>query len=304
MNPEGGSRRPAIPRTVWALGFVSLFMDISSEIIHGLLPLFLTTVLGASVALVGLIDGIAEATASISKVFSGYVSDRVGRRKPLILLGYGLGAASKPLFALAVGPIPILGARFVDRIGKGLRGAPRDALVADIAPAHLRGAAFGLRQSLDTAGAFIGPLLATALMLLWAGDFRAVFWVAVIPGALAVLVLALGVREPERAAPPTPAEAARGAAWLRRQAGEQLDAPPQLLARTHHELAQLGVAERRGLAGGAADHDAAGATGDVHLQQPRPGVEIDRAVLERRDQRHPEAGNAGCHGVTLCALLE
>ena len=199
MNPEGGSRRPAIPRTVWALGFVSLFMDISSEIIHGLLPLFLTTVLGASVALVGLIDGIAEATASISKVFSGYVSDRVGRRKPLILLGYGLGAASKPLFALAVGPIPILGARFVDRIGKGLRGAPRDALVADVTPPDIRGRAYGLRQSLDTVGAFAGPLAAVGLMALFANDMRSVFWVAAIPGVVAVLLVLFGIEEGKEA---------------------------------------------------------------------------------------------------------
>ena len=199
MNPEGGSRRPAIPRTVWALGFVSLFMDISSEIIHGLLPLFLTTVLGASVALVGLIDGIAEATASISKVFSGYVSDRVGRRKPLILLGYGLGAASKPLFALAVGPIPILGARFVDRIGKGLRGAPRDALVADVTPPDIRGRAYGLRQSLDTVGAFAGPLAAVGLMALFANDMRSVFWVAAIPGFVAVLLVLFGIEEGKEA---------------------------------------------------------------------------------------------------------
>ncbi|WP_219894086.1 MFS transporter [Aquisediminimonas profunda] len=199
MNPDGESRRPAIPRTVWALGFVSLFMDISSEIIHGLLPLFLTTVLGASVALVGLIDGVAEATASISKVFSGYVSDRLGRRKPLILLGYGLGAASKPLFALAVGPIPILGARFVDRIGKGLRGAPRDALVADVTPPEIRGRAYGLRQSLDTVGAFAGPLAAVGLMALFANDMRSVFWVAAIPGFVAVLLVLFGIEEGKEA---------------------------------------------------------------------------------------------------------
>lgn len=186
-------RRPAIPRTVWALGFVSLFMDISSEIIHGLLPLFLTTTLGASVALVGLIDGVAEATASISKIFSGYVSDRIGRRKPLILLGYGLGALSKPLFAIAASPVPILGARFVDRIGKGLRGAPRDALVADVTPPEIRGRAYGLRQSLDTVGAFVGPLAAVGLMALFADDMRSVFWVAAIPGFVAVLLVIFGI---------------------------------------------------------------------------------------------------------------
>ncbi|MFC0589395.1 MFS transporter [Novosphingobium aquiterrae] len=185
-----------IPRTVWALGIVSLFMDLSSEIIHALLPLFLTTTLGVSVAMVGLIDGIAEATASISKVFSGYVSDRFGRRKPLILLGYGLGALSKPLFALAGSAPVVLGARFADRIGKGLRGAPRDALVADVTPQAIRGRAFGLRQSLDTVGAFAGPLLAMVLMAAFADDMRQVFWIAVIPAILAVLCVIFGVEEP------------------------------------------------------------------------------------------------------------
>ncbi len=170
-------------------------MDISSEIIHGLLPLFLTTVLGASVTLVGLIDGIAEATASISKVFSGYISDKVGRRKPLILLGYGLGAASKPLFALAANPLPVLGARFVDRIGKGLRGAPRDALVADVTPPEILGRAYGLRQSLDTVGAFVGPLAAVGLMALFSNDMRSVFWVAAIPGFVAVALVLFGIEE-------------------------------------------------------------------------------------------------------------
>ena len=172
-----------------------MFMDISSEIIHALLPLFLTTTLGLSVAMVGLIDGIAEATASITKVFSGYISDRMGRRKPLILLGYGLGALSKPLFALAGTAPVILGARFADRIGKGLRGAPRDALVADVTPAAIRGRAFGLRQSLDTVGGFAGPLLAIALMAAFAGDMRLVFWVAVIPAIMAVLCVIFGVEE-------------------------------------------------------------------------------------------------------------
>lgn len=196
-----------IPRTVWALGIVSLFMDLSSEIIHALLPLFLTTTLGVSVAMVGLVDGIAEATASISKVFSGYVSDRIGRRKPLILLGYGLGALSKPLFALAGSAPVVLGARFADRIGKGLRGAPRDALVADVTPEAIRGRAFGLRQSLDTVGAFAGPLLAMVLMAAFADDMRQVFWIAVIPGLLAVLCVILGVDEPrhhEQQSPPRP----------------------------------------------------------------------------------------------------
>ncbi|MFN0025116.1 MAG: MFS transporter [Parvularculaceae bacterium] len=188
-------RPNALPRTVWALGFVSMFMDVSSEMIHALLPLFLTTTLGASVALVGLIDGVAESTASISKIFSGYISDRLGRRKPLILLGYGLGALSKPLFALAGAPSVVFGARFADRIGKGLRGAPRDALIADVTPPEIRGRAYGLRQALDTAGAFIGPLAAIGLMALFANDFRAVFWVAVIPAAIAVALVLVGVEE-------------------------------------------------------------------------------------------------------------
>ncbi len=185
----------AIPRTVWAIGLVSFLMDVSSEMIHSLLPLFLTTTLGASVAFVGLIDGVAESTAAISKIFSGYVSDRMGRRKPLILLGYGLGALSKPLFALAVGPLAVLAARFADRIGKGLRGAPRDALIADVTPLEIRGKAFGLRQALDTAGAFTGPLLAIALMALFANNMRAVFWVAIIPAILAVVCVLVGVED-------------------------------------------------------------------------------------------------------------
>jgi MFS family permease len=194
-----------MPRTVWALGFVSLFMDLSSEIIHALLPLFLTVNLGASVALVGVIDGIAEATASISKVFSGWLSDRMGRRKPLILLGYGLAALSKPLFPLAGSAAVVLGARFADRIGKGLRGAPRDALVADVTAPEIRGRAFGLRQAMDTVGAFAGPLLAIGLMVLFANDFRSVFWVALIPAVLAVVCVLVGVADPPRSpgeAPP------------------------------------------------------------------------------------------------------
>lgn len=187
--------RPGIPRTVWALGLVSLFMDTSSEIIHALLPLFLTTTLGASVALVGVVEGVAESTASIVKVFSGYLSDRLGRRKPLILLGYGLGALSKPFFAIAGAPPMVFAARFADRIGKGLRGAPRDALIADVTDPSIRGRAFGLRQAMDTTGAFLGPLLAIALMALFANDMRAVFWCAVIPGVLAVLCVLLVVED-------------------------------------------------------------------------------------------------------------
>lgn len=188
-----------MPRGVWVLGFVSLLMDISSEMIHSLLPLFMLS-LGASALSIGLIEGAAEATALIVKVFSGVLSDALGKRKALAVFGYGLGALSKPLFAIASTVDMVVTARLLDRVGKGVRGAPRDALVADIAPAHLRGAAFGLRQSLDTVGAFLGPLLAVALMLLWAGDFRAVFWVAVVPGLLAVLLLLVGVQDPARPA--------------------------------------------------------------------------------------------------------
>lgn len=198
MNPA--APRPSLPSGIWVLGFVSLLMDISSEMIHALLPLFMVGTLGMGVALVGLLEGLAEATALILKVFSGVISDWFGKRKPLAVLGYGLGAATKPLFALATGPGMIFTARLLDRVGKGIRGAPRDALVADIAPPEQRGAAFGLRQSLDTVGAFLGPLLAVGLMLLWANDFRAVFAVAIIPAVLCVLLLVLGVQEPERPA--------------------------------------------------------------------------------------------------------
>ena len=188
-----------LPPSIWALGFVSLLMDVSSEMIHSLLPMFMVSVLGASALTVGLIEGAAEATALIVKIFSGALSDYLGKRKVLAVIGYALGALTKPLFAMSSSIGVMLSARVIDRIGKGIRGAPRDALIADLAPPQMRGAAFGLRQSLDTVGAFVGPLLAVALMLVWADDFRAVFWVAVIPGALAVALLIFGVSEPERA---------------------------------------------------------------------------------------------------------
>lgn len=200
-----------MPAGVWVLGGVSLLMDVSSEMIHSLLPLFMVTVLGAGAFAVGLIEGLAEATALIVKVFSGALSDWLGRRKALALAGYALGALSKPLFALAASTGLVLAARLIDRVGKGVRGAPRDALIADLAPAPMRGAAFGLRQSLDTVGAFLGPLLAVGLMLLWDGDFRAVFWVAVVPGGLAVALLLFGLHEPG------PVEAPRRAHPLRRE---------------------------------------------------------------------------------------
>ncbi|MCP5160749.1 MAG: MFS transporter [Hahellaceae bacterium] len=192
-----------LPKGIWILGFVSLLMDISSEMIHSLLPLFMVTTLGASALQVGLIEGLAESTALIVKIFSGVISDYLGKRKGLAVLGYGLGAVTKPLFALAPSLGIVLSARLLDRIGKGIRGAPRDALVADIAPPHMRGAAFGLRQSLDTVGAFLGPLLAVGLMFLWAENYRAVFWVAVIPGALAVSLLFFGLKEPRKVATST-----------------------------------------------------------------------------------------------------
>ena len=187
-----------LPAGVVALGFVSLFMDMSSEMIHALLPLYLTGSLGASALMVGLIEGVGEATAQITKLFSGYFSDRTGRRKPLAVLGYGLSALTKPLFALAGSPGLILGARVVDRLGKGIRGAPRDALIADLVPPAQRGAAYGLRQSLDTVGAFAGPLLAVLFMVLLNDDVPGVFALAIIPAVVSVAILVVFVREPAR----------------------------------------------------------------------------------------------------------
>jgi MFS family permease len=186
-----------VPRSVIALGLVSLLMDISSELIHALLPVFMITALGASTVAVGLIEGIAEATAAITKVFSGALSDRIGKRKLLVGIGYGLAALTKPIFPLAGTASEILAARFLDRIGKGIREAPRDALIADITPPAIRGASYGLRQALDTVGAFTGPLLAVGLMALYADDFRRVFWWALLPAGLAVLLLLVGVHEPD-----------------------------------------------------------------------------------------------------------
>ena len=187
--------RPALPRTVWVLGIVSLLMDLSSEIYHALLPAFLTVTLGLPVAAMGALDGISEATANMAKLASGRLSDRSRRRKPWILLGYGMAALSKPLFPLATTALPVLGARFMDRVGKGIRGAPRDAMIADETPPELRGRAFGLRQSLDTVGAFLAPIAAVGLMVWFAGDIRAVFWVAAIPAALSFLFAWVMLRE-------------------------------------------------------------------------------------------------------------
>jgi len=197
-SPAAGAEpeTPPVPRAVWVLGGVSLLMDVSSEMIHSLLPLFMVTVLGTSAAAVGAVEGFAEATASVLKVFSGAWSDYIGRRKGMALAGYSLAAATKPLFALAQGLGLVFTARILDRVGKGIRGAPRDALIADVTPPRVRGAAFGVRQSLDTTGAFMGPLIALALMYAWNDDFRAVFAVSIAPAVLAVALLAFGIREP------------------------------------------------------------------------------------------------------------
>lgn len=187
-----------LPKSIWLLGFVSLFMDVSSELVHSLLPVFMATVLGASMTTIGVIEGFAEAAAAITKVFSGTISDYLGKRKWLAVLGYGLSALTKPIFPLATTIHWVFVARFSDRIGKGIRGAPRDALVADLTPAAVRGAAYGLRQALDSVGAFLGPLLAVIFMLLLADNIEAVLWVAVVPAFIAVLILVVGVREPDR----------------------------------------------------------------------------------------------------------
>ncbi len=195
MSEPAPARREKLPRGIWALGFVSLFMDISSEMIHALLPLYLVTAMGASTLMVGFIEGVAEATAMMVKVFSGALSDWLGRRKLLAAIGYGMAALTKPIFPLAPSLGWVVAARFIDRVGKGVRGAPRDALVADLSPPHLRGAAYGLRQSLDTVGAFTGPLLAMALMVLTQGNFTAVFWFAVIPAFISFGLILFAVKE-------------------------------------------------------------------------------------------------------------
>ena len=201
VNPETGVPAQGLyrklPGGIWALGFVSMFMDISSELIHSLLPVFMTTVLGASMVTIGVIEGVAEATAAITKVFSGVISDYFRKRKLLAVAGYTLGAMSKPIFPLATTIGWVFGARFIDRIGKGIRGAPRDALIADITPAPLWGAAYGLRQSLDSAGAFLGPLFAVVFMFWLGNDIKAVLWLAVVPAFFAVFLLTIGIHEPE-----------------------------------------------------------------------------------------------------------
>ncbi len=216
MSTPSFLRWREIPGGVWALGIVSLLMDVSSEMIHALLPLYLVTVLGTSMLTVGVIEGIAEATASITKIFSGALSDRLGKRKLLAAIGYGLAAFTKPVFPLASTVGWLLVARFVDRIGKGIRGAPRDALIADISPPELRGASFGLRQSLDTIGAFLGPLLAIGLMILAANNFTLVFWIAVIPAFMSFAVIVFAVREPDRPAGSAPVRSPLSRAELAR----------------------------------------------------------------------------------------
>ena len=204
---RSSSTLAAVPRDVWALGFVSLFMDASSEMIHSLLPLFLVSVLGASATAVGFLEGTAESIVFITKLFSGAISDWTGKRKPLALAGYGMAALTKPLFPIANSYATVFVARILDRIGKGIRGAPRDALITDISPKELRGASFGLRQSLDTTGAFLGPLSATAIMVLSGGNFRLVFWIAVAPAIVCVATLLFWVHEPpdlQRASPRPP----------------------------------------------------------------------------------------------------
>jgi MFS family permease len=188
-----------LPPAIWALGFGSLFMDASSELIHSVLPLFMVTTLGASMVTVGVLEGAAEATAAITKVLSGALSDYVGRRKPLLVLGYALAAVTKPIFPLADGVGWVFAARFIDRVGKGIRGAPRDALVADITAPSMRGAAYGMRQALDSVGAVIGPVLAVWLMVRFADDIRLVMWFAVVPAVITVLLILIAVREPSRA---------------------------------------------------------------------------------------------------------
>ncbi|UCE31599.1 MAG: MFS transporter [Burkholderiales bacterium] len=220
---DAGRSGRRLPPSVWALGLTSLFMDVSSELVHALLPLYLATVLGASMLAIGIIEGIAEATAQLTKPVSGWLSDRLRRRKPLAVAGYGLAAIVKPVFPLATSVGWVFAARFVDRIGKGIRGAPRDALIADLVPAGQRGAAYGLRQSLDSVGAFVGPLAAIGLMVAMADDIRAALWFAVAPALVALAVLVFGVREPaprvESSAPRAPVGLAElralpGRLWL------------------------------------------------------------------------------------------
>ena len=198
---DAAPKTSRIPRTVWVLGFVSLLMDVSSEMIQTLLPFYLVGVLGASATFVGFVEGLSVAIATVTKLFSGVISDITTRRKPLAVLGYGLGAVSKLIFPLATSTGWIVTAKALDRVGKGIRGTPRDALIADVTPPEIRGASFGLRKSLDTVGGFLGPLAAIGLMLALNNDVLTIYWIAVVPAFLAIALLIFGIREPE--APPS-----------------------------------------------------------------------------------------------------
>jgi MFS family permease len=267
-----------IPRGVWLLGFVSLFMDVSSEMVHALLPVFLVTRLGASMLELGLIEGVAEATASMGKVVSGILADRpgTGRRKRLALLGYGLAALTKPLFAVAPSIGWIFLARFTDRVGKAIRGAPRDALLGEIAPPDMRGACYGLRQSLDTVGAFSGPLLAMLLMAATRDDFRQVFWVAFVPAVLSVLLL-FTVREPEGPPPPSPSvgrrDGLRGSSSLGRSGvpGSSTKPPAGGPAEVDAHTVPGHVYSTEPVSGGPGEADADGVSGRVCSTEPVPG---------------------------------
>ncbi len=214
-STQSDSINKRLPTSIWGLGFVSLFMDISSELVHSLLPIFMTTVLGTSMVTIGLIEGFAEATAAVTKVFSGAISDYFKKRKLLTVIGYSLSAFTKPIFPLVDSINWVFGARFADRIGKGIRGAPRDALVADITPPELRGAAYGLRQSLDSVGAFVGPLLAMMLLLWFTDNIRTVLWAAVVPAFIAVFLLVFMVKEPDKHRPEHETDSQKGSRQTR-----------------------------------------------------------------------------------------
>jgi MFS family permease len=185
---ESGRGWP-LSRNVWVAGWVSFFMDVSSEMVYPLVPLFLSSTLGVSKSVVGLIEGIAEATASLLKLFSGVIADRFGKNKLLMGFGYGISTASRPILALASGWGMVFLARFTDRAGKGIRTAPRDAIIAASTPPGQLGLAFGFHRALDTAGAVVGPAVALAILAVWAADFRLVFWLSVVPGVLAVALI-------------------------------------------------------------------------------------------------------------------
>ena len=199
-------QRRGLPKNVRALGLVSLFMDMSSEMIYPLMPLFLSTVLHASKISIGLIEGVAESTASLVKVFSGIMSDRLGKRKSIIFWGYGVSVFSRPILALASSWPMVLGYRFTDRFGKGVRTPPRDAIIADSTDYRILGKAFGFHRAMDTMGAVIGPAIAALILALYPGQLRWVFWISIIPGMLALLSIAVFVTDPKGPAKPRPAK--------------------------------------------------------------------------------------------------